>query len=51
MCVHVCVKMYGSITYCRLEEGGQTALGPALLLSISLAGRVPGSKVHYMFYK
>lgn len=28
-----------------LEEGGQTALGPALLLSISMAARVPGSKV------
>ena len=37
----------------RLEEGGQTALGPALLVSISLASRVPGSKVgspnwHYL---
>ena len=29
-----------------LEEKGQTALGPALLLSVLLAGRVPGSKVH-----
>ena len=29
----------------RLEEGGQTALGPALLLSVLLAGHVPGSKV------
>ena len=28
-----------------LEEKGQTALGPALLLSILLAGQVPGSKV------
>lgn len=28
-----------------LEEGGQTALGPALLVSISIASRVPGSKV------
>ena len=29
----------------RLEEGGQTALGPSLLLAISMAGQVPGSKV------
>ena len=29
----------------RLEETGQTALGPALLVSISMASRVPGSKV------
>ena len=28
-----------------LEEKGQTALGPALLLSVLLAGKVPGSKV------
>ena len=32
---------------CRLEESGQTALGPALLVSISLAARVPGSKVRW----
>ena len=30
-----------------LEEKGQTALGPALLLSVLLAGQVPGSKVHH----
>ena len=29
----------------ELEEGGQTALGPALLLSVLLAGSIPGSKV------
>ena len=28
-----------------LEEGGQTALGPALLVSISLAASKPGSQV------
>ena len=28
-----------------LEEEGQTALGPALLLSVLLAGKAPGSKV------
>jgi hypothetical protein len=28
-----------------LEEGGQTALGPALLLAVTMASRVPGSKV------
>ena len=39
VCVCVCVCV------CRLEEGGQTALGPALLLSISMASRTPGSKV------
>ena len=33
----------------RLTEGGQTALGPALHMSILLAGKVPGSKV-YMWY-
>ena len=31
--------------HCSLEEGGQTALGPALLISISMACQVPGSKV------
>ena len=36
---------------CSLEEGGQTALGPALLVSISIASRVPGSKVQlYILY-
>ena len=29
----------------RLKEEGQTALGPALLVSIMLAGKLPGSKV------
>lgn len=29
-----------------LEEGGQTALGPAVLLCVSIASRVPGSKVN-----
>ena len=28
-----------------LEEGGMTALGPALLMGINLASRVAGSKV------
>ena len=37
------ILMYLSV--CRLEESGQTALGPALLVSIALASRVPGSKV------
>ena len=32
-----------------LEEEGQTALGPAALLSVLLAGRVPGSKVNDKF--
>ena len=39
------VNEYDLMILCRLEEGGQTALGPALLVSISLASRVPGSKV------
>ena len=30
---------------CSLSAGGGTALGPALLLSISWAASVPGSKV------
>ena len=30
---------------CSLEENGQTALGPALLLSVFLAAKVPGSRV------
>ena len=29
----------------RLEEGGSTALGPALLVSVAMASQVPGSKV------
>ena len=29
----------------RLANGAQTALGPGLLLSVRLAGRVPGSRV------
>jgi len=29
----------------RLEEDGQTTLGPALLLSVQLASQAPGSKV------
>ena len=28
-----------------LEEGGQTALGPAMLVAIEMASKVPGSKV------
>jgi len=28
-----------------LEEGGQTALGPAMLVAITMASKVPGSKV------
>jgi len=28
-----------------LEEGGQTALGPAMLVAIMMASKVPGSKV------
>ena len=30
---------------CRLEEGGATALGPALYLSAAMASKYPGSKV------
>ena len=30
---------------CSLEESGQTALGPALLVSVVMASKVPGSKV------
>ena len=30
---------------CSLEEGGQTALGPALLLSVAMAAQCPGSRV------
>ena len=55
-CVHTCIvhacrimlliKMYNTMNlFHSLEEGGQTALGPALLVSISIASRVPGSKV------
>lgn len=28
-----------------MEEGGQTALGPAMLVAITMASKVPGSKV------
>ena len=34
-----------SVSWFRLQENGQTALGPALLVSIVLAGKIPGSKV------
>ena len=34
-----------SISSYSLEENGQTALGPALLLSVFLAAKVPGSRV------
>lgn len=35
---------------CSLEEGGQTALGPALLMSVIQAGKTPGSKVRHASY-
>ena len=31
----------------RLVEEGKTALGPALLMSVAIASRVPGSTVSY----
>jgi len=31
--------------WCSLEEGGQTALGPALLIAIMMASKVRASKV------
>ena len=31
-----------------LEESGQTALGPAVLVSIVIASQKPGSKVSYI---
>ena len=30
-----------------LEESGQTALGPAVVVSVIMASKVPGSKVSY----
>ena len=30
---------------CSLEESGQTALGPAVIISVMIASKVPGSKV------
>ena len=33
------------ISPCSLEEGGQTALGPALLVAVAMACQVQGSKV------
>jgi len=30
---------------CSLEECGSTALGPALVVSIAMAAKVPGSRV------
>lgn len=36
------IKYYINIS---LEEGGQTALGPALLYSVQLAARKPGGQV------
>ena len=42
--------IYSCYPTCSLEEGGQTALGPALLVSISIAARVPGSKVYTVFH-
>jgi len=33
------------IYHCSLEEGGQTALGPALLVAIMMASKVRASKV------
>ena len=38
------------IIYSSLKEGGQTALGPALLVSVLIASRIPGSKVNYSAY-
>jgi len=38
--VHCCV-----LWWYRLEEGGQTALGPAMVMAITMASKVPGSKV------
>ena len=34
-----------AVVVCSLEEGGQTALGPALLLSVAMAAQCPGSRV------
>ncbi len=34
-----------------LEESGQTAMGPAMLISILLAGRIPGSKVNFNYIR
>ena len=39
------IKNLISVSWFRLQENGQTALGPALLVSIVLAGKIPGSKV------
>lgn len=36
------------VSFFSLEEGGQTALGPALLVATTIAGKVSGSKV--LFY-
>ena len=47
---HMCVHVYVVCVLCRLEEGGQTALGPALLLAVSMASRAPGSKVNTYMY-
>ena len=40
-----CFMFYCLCVSHSLEEGGQTALGPALLVSIAIASRVHGSKV------
>ncbi len=49
LCIGTMRKYFASsmmvVMFFSLEESGQTALGPALLLSISMAARIPGSKV------
>lgn len=41
------IIIFNIILFCliRLEEGGTTALGPALLIATTMAGQHPGSKV------
>ena len=43
--------MFIYVAFCcvySLEESGSTALAPALIISIAMAARVPGSRVIYI---
>ena len=46
--IQIVVLRMREVSLCSLEENGQTALGPALLLSVFLAARVPGSRVSHI---
>lgn len=46
--IYVHIGFFSFFSIHSLEEGGQTALGPALLVATTLAGKVSGSKVPFL---